>query len=93
MGSLLEINLKELCHEFFYSIISWLEPVWAPDKQANILPNLVWFRRDIPSWNSKILTPRSQAHRGVMHTAELKFLGLVDPHFLSVLKCIAEVKC
>ena len=36
------VYLKGVCHEIFYHhFFSWLEPIWAPDKEAKVFLNSV----------------------------------------------------
>ena len=33
-------SLKGVCHEIFDHHFSWLDPIWTPDKQANVCSNV-----------------------------------------------------
>ena len=57
-----------MSQEFFGFFISWIKPIWAPDKQVKIR-----FRKDIRIWSLKNLTPRSVCLRGAYLKANTKY--------------------
>ena len=62
-------------HEIFYPyLFAWFEPIWAPDKQTEVFPNLALI---LSRYSITKCSPRCASHRrdhlgGVHHTVESK---------------------
>ena len=79
-------DLKGVCHEIFdLRFFSWFQPIWAPDKQAEVFSNSVSISPRYSITKFEKSTPRCASHRGV------KILVLAIPkNFLQIFSYMIE---